>query len=44
MAARLALHALDNRRVEGALVQDGARLARKHELDTLELRRLLVAE
>ena len=44
VATRLALHALNNRGVKGALVQDGARLARKHELDALELRRLLAAE
>ena len=44
VATSLTLHALDDRRVEGALVQDGARLAREHKLDTLELRRLLVAE
>ena len=44
MAARLALHAFDDRGVEGALVQDSARFARKHKLDALELRRLLVAE
>ena len=44
VATRLALHALDDRGMEGALVQDGGRLARKHKLDALELRRLLVAE
>ena len=44
MATCLALHALDDRGVEGALVQDGARLAREHKLDALELRRLLIAE
>ena len=44
VAARLALHALDHGGMERALVEDGARLAREHELDALELRRLLVAE
>ena len=44
VATRLALHALDDRGMEGALVQDGARLARKHKLDALELRRLLIAK
>ena len=44
VATRLALHALNNRGMEGALVQDGARLAREHKLDALELRRLLIAE
>ena len=44
MATSLTLHALDDRGMEGALVQDGARLAREHKLDALELRRLLIAE
>ena len=44
VATSLTLHALDDRGMEGALVQDGARLARKHKLDALELRRLLIAE
>ena len=44
VATRLALHALNNRGVKGALVQDGARLAREHKLDALEPRRLLIAE
>ena len=44
VTTRLALHALDNRGMEGALVQNGARLAREHKLNALELRRLLVAK
>ena len=44
VTTRLTLHALDNRRMEGTLIKDGARLAREHKLDALELRRLLVAE
>ena len=44
MTTRLTLHALNHRRMEGALIKDGARLAREHKLNALELRRLLVAE
>ena len=40
----LALYALDNRRMEGTLIQNGARLAREHKLNALELRRLLIAQ
>ena len=44
VATRLALHALDDCGMKGALVQDGACLAREHKLNALELRRLLITE
>ena len=42
MAARLTLHALDDGGMERAVVHDGARLARNHEFNGIELRGVLV--
>ena len=43
VTARLALDALDHRRVERALIDNLAALPRKHERDGVELRTLLIA-